>query len=347
MEKFSLQTSALESPQTTTLPPVSVIMAVFNGERYVAEAIESILQQTYRNFEFVIVDDGSTDRTHGILKNCAARDPRIRIISQTNRDQPASLNRALAEARHEWVAVIDHDDISLPHRLETQLRAVTTNPEIRVLSAYAIEIDACGAEIGRREPGPTSVDAFRRLWHDKNQTLHVIHPAVLMHRPTILDLGGYDPAFGACADSELWSRVSDDHLVLALPEPLVCYRTHGNNMSFTRFFEQRQKLRWSRARQVARREGMPVPALEDYLEAERGRFGLRGLNIRRHDRRVLWLRRARLDRLAGRRFPAIGFRIGAAILAPDEVLRRRFSQYCPGLARSVSRLASLRSVDRS
>src|SRR4029453_11062975 len=90
---------------------VTVLMPVYNGERYVAQAIESVLGQTHRRFEFLILDDGSTDATPRILAEYAARDERIRVVHHANIDQPATLNRGLALARHDWVAILDHDDV--------------------------------------------------------------------------------------------------------------------------------------------------------------------------------------------------------------------------------------------
>ncbi len=259
-----------EPDRPPDLPPVSVITPVYNGERYVAEAIESVLRQTHRDFEYIIVNDGSTDRTPEILEQYAARDGRVRVIHQANIDQPATLNRALAEARNEWVAVLDADDVCMPHRLEAQLRALRREPSVRVLGAYAIRIDERGREMGLMASQPTSVSEYKEMVA-RGESVTLIHPSAMMHRQTILSLGGYDPDFGPAADSELWSRVADQHLIMSLPEPLLYYRSHPASMSATRFFEQRTLLRWIQARQQARRQGLPVPSLEEYREACCGR----------------------------------------------------------------------------
>lgn len=312
----------MSASDTRGLPPVSVIMAVYNGERYVAEAVESVLRQTHRDFEFIIVDDGSTDGTRAILDGYAARDGRIKLNVQANADQPTSLNRALAAASCEWVAVLDADDVCMPHRLETQLRALRRLPSVCVLGSYAFWMDQAGGNRGIRPLGPTSMTEFEELV-ERDGRVAIVHPSVMMHRPTILALGGYDPRFGAAADMELWSRVSDEHAVLSLPEPLVHYRFQPESMSATRFFEQRLMLRWSQARQTARRRGLAPPNLEEYLGSREKRFTLRRLEHHRQDWAEYLKVRKRLESWGGRRSRALLLRAAGTILAPRLFLRER------------------------
>lgn len=282
---------------------VSVIMPVYNGERYIAEAIESVLRQTHQDFEFIIVNDGSTDRTPKIIDHYASRDRRVRVIHQPNIGQPATLNRALAEAENDWVAILDADDVWMPERLEVQLRTVRREPSVRVLGSYAIQIDEQGQELGLRTAFPISLQEYREI-SNTDETVTFVHPSVMMHRPTILALGGYDVAFGPAADSELWSRVSDQHVVMSLPEPLIYYRVHPTSMSATHFFEQRLMLRWLRARQHARRRGLRQPTLKEYQDAHGRSIFHRIDHLRkdwgqrlRADSRMTWRRRHRLRAL--------------------------------------------------
>ncbi len=303
------------------LPSVSVIMAVYNGERYVAEAVESVLRQTHENFEFVIVNDGSTDRTQAILDGYAARDGRIKIINQANADQPASLNRALSAASNDWVAVLDADDVCVPRRLETQLRALQRLPSVSVLGSYAFWMDQAGRNRGIRPLGPTSIPEFEKLV-ECNGRIAIVHPSVMMHRPTILALGGYDIRFGAAADMELWSRVSDEHVVISLPEPLVYYRRQSESMSATRFFEQQLMLRWSEARQSARRRGLAPPTLEEYSKSQGGWFARRWLDHLRKDWVEYLKFRKRLESWRGRRLRALLIRVIVRLLSPRVFARR-------------------------
>ena len=117
----------------STNPLVSVLMSVYNGDRYLDEAIDSILSQTYENFEFIIINDGSTDHTKDILSSYSNQDNRIRVFHQKNHGLTFSLNRGLELSRGKYVARMDADDISSPRRLEEQINYLRANPEVGVL----------------------------------------------------------------------------------------------------------------------------------------------------------------------------------------------------------------------
>jgi glycosyltransferase involved in cell wall biosynthesis len=306
------------------LPSVSVIMAVHNGARFIVEAMESVLRQTHQDFEFVVVDDGSTDATSQILAKYAAHDGRIKVMSQANADQPESLNRALAAASNDWVAVLDSDDVCMRHRLDAQLRMIQQEPSIRVLGAAAVLIDSNGQIRGIRHHPPNSVSEFRNLVRE-NGVIRVVHPSVMMHRPTILALGGYDPSFGPAADAELWSRVSDNHVIVNLPEPVIYYRVHSDSMSARRFCEQRGRFRWIRARQEARRRGLPQPTLEQFRESQGSWFSLGRLNNGRQDWGLYMRRRSRISWWRGRYLRAVLERTCSVILVPRSAVRRFMS----------------------
>ena len=315
---------------------VTVLMPVHNGDRYVEQAIESVLSQTHQRFEILIIDDGSTDRTPGILDGYARRDPRVRVVHQQNVDQPATLNRGLELARHDWVAILDHDDVCLPQRLQRQLEALAREPKARVIGTHAFEINADGARLRTRGRGPTSVNEFH-TWYAEGQRVPLIHPSVLLHRPTILSLGGYDPEFGSSADSELWARVSARQPILVVPEPLILYRIHRESMSFERMFEQRERLRWITAQELARQSGDPVPSLESFRARRRRNLALRWGDLQQD---LFWYFKSycllALDE--GRRPAAAALAVCAAFLAPGLAIRRVRRAFSARLAQS-SRLA--------
>jgi glycosyltransferase involved in cell wall biosynthesis len=320
---MSRATDSSQTPQSYPLPSVSVIMAVYNAEQYLAEAIKSVLHQTHTDFEFIIVDDGSTDRTPEIIDWYAARDERIRVISQANMDQPASLNRALAAASNDWVAVMDADDKCMPHRLETQLRALQREPSVRVLGSYARRLDEQGRSWGIwgiRTVKPKSLTEYHKLIK-RNELMSLVHPSVMMHRSTILAFGGYDTSFGPAADTELWSRVSEKCVVMSLPEPLIYYRVHSGSMTMRRFFEQRLMLRWLQARQHARRHRLPPPSLDEYRRSLGSRFALRRLRCVRQDWGSYLEMRSTLAWYRGHHLRALLIRAAASVLIPLQVAR--------------------------
>ncbi len=141
-----------ESPAVArdAAPVVSVLMPTYNGERFLRPAIESILNQTFRDFELIVIDDGSRDQTAEILREFAARDNRILVLTnERNLGIAAATNRGLAAARGEFVALQDHDDISLPHRIQTELEFLHSHPEIALVGSAATLIDENGVAYDR------------------------------------------------------------------------------------------------------------------------------------------------------------------------------------------------------
>jgi len=333
---------ATSDPGPGGLPEITVLMPVYNGARYVALAIESVLGQTHRGFEFLILDDGSTDETPQILAEYAARDPRLRIVRHPNMDQPATLNRGLALARHDWVAILDHDDVCLPQRLERQLAMLEQEPGARLVGSWVQEINAAGAKIGERCGGPTSAAEFRAL-HAAGQRVPLTHPSVLLHRPTILALGGYDPAFGSAADTELWTRVAREHTIVVVPEPLVHYRIHSQSMSFRRVFEQREMLRWILERDGARRSGRSLPSFAAF-RAARPWWRVRRWRERRQD--LFWFFRSYclLAVSDGETLVAAALAVCAAAIAPRNAMRLARRWLLERLPRRGMRVARRRLV---
>ena len=206
-------------------PAVTVLMPVRNGERFVRAAIASILAQSWSGFELVIVDDGSTDGTAGVIASFG--DARIRVIrNQSSEGLARALNRGLAAAQAPLVARHDSDDVAHPERLETQLAFLRANPEVVLLGAQVRVLD----ERGRASNPP----GWRRaLTHDgiRFQSMFdnpFIHSSVVFRRDIIRDdLGGYDPAFMSAEDFDLWSRVAARYEVRNLPQRLVDFRVHA------------------------------------------------------------------------------------------------------------------------
>jgi glycosyltransferase involved in cell wall biosynthesis len=195
----------MSSPDT---PLISVMMSVYNAERYVAEAIQSILGQTEGRFEFLIVNDGSRDASGSIIDRYAAQDSRIRAIHQENRGLIASLNRMLDEARAPLVARMDSDDVSRPERFAVQLAWMQAHPDIAVLGTNTDELDADGAFFPCSDFHPEHpADIRERLM----AASAMCHPSVMMRRDVIRSLGGYRAAFRHCEDYDLWLRVSERH----------------------------------------------------------------------------------------------------------------------------------------
>ena len=203
-------------------------MPVYNGQKYLAEAIESILTQTFADFEFVIVDDGSQDGSAAIIQDYAGRDGRIHFIQlKRNCGQASALNRGIAEARGEYIALMDCDDISLPERLEKQASFLAANSDIGVVGVW---IQVVNQDL---EP--------RKTWDYPLRHVDIVldlclrygvmgGATVMMRRDAVISVGGYDPQ-RLTNDKDLFTRLVGVTRFASLPQRLYWCRRHGRNMT--------------------------------------------------------------------------------------------------------------------
>lgn len=214
-------------------PSISVIMSVHNGDRYLAQAIESILGQTFADFEFLIVDDGSTDNSAAIVEGYAVRDARIHLISQTNQGVTKSLNRALERAVGEFVARMDADDIALPSRLERQVHELRSSSDLVVVGCEVELTTSDGLWLGSRGHAAQHAEIRRRLLLGDGGAL--THPAVMMRASALREIGGYDEAFAVAQDLDLFLRLSEIGRAANLSETLLLWRQHDASINRTRY----------------------------------------------------------------------------------------------------------------
>ena len=232
------------------VPEVTVLMPVRDGARWLAEAADSIRRQSFANFEFLIVDDGSTDRTPEILASLAALDRRVRILRQLAGGIVAALNAGLADARAPLIARMDADDVAHEERLARQVAAMRARPELAALGTFYTQIDEAGRP-GRLVELPTEPGAIAAALLVSNC---VAHPTTLLRRDAVLKAGGYRAGFPRCEDYDLWLRLSQTHLIANLAEPLLQYRLHadqsGQRETRTRFLAEIAALESARRRRT-------------------------------------------------------------------------------------------------
>jgi glycosyl transferase family 2 len=215
-------------------PRVSVVMPVHNGGRYLEHAVESILGQTFADFEFVVVDDGSTDSTAEALCRYQAADPRVRVIHQEQAGLVASLNRGCGQARAAYIARMDADDIAFPDRFARQVEFLDRHPAVAVVGSAIVRVDAAGREI-KRNVCPTThaaiVEALREY-------TCFTHPSVMLRAEALAAVGGYRAAYRAAEDYDLWVRLSERYELANLPEPLLYYRVFPGQVSVRQLDQQ-------------------------------------------------------------------------------------------------------------
>jgi hypothetical protein len=226
------------SNKAPAVPRVTVLMTVYNGQRHLREAVDSVLGQSFRDFELVVVDDGSTDDTAEVLG--AITDPRVRLTRNgANLGLTRSLNRGLTLARAELIARHDADDVSEPERLARQIAFLDAHPDVAMAGAWYRKIDEDGASLGDRML-PADHDRIRWALHFY---CPFVHSAVVFRASAVRAVGGYDEQFSYAQDYDLWSRLAAAYHVANLAEPLVRYRVGATTLTATIGDESGEVLR--------------------------------------------------------------------------------------------------------
>ncbi|MEL6961854.1 MAG: glycosyltransferase family A protein [Pseudomonadota bacterium] len=241
------------------MPSVTVFIPTYNRAHFLPAAIDSILQQTFTDFELLIVDDGSSDETAGLLEDYRARDRRIRIESNaTNLGSPKTRNRGLDLAQGNFIAMLDSDDIAAPDRLERQVEFLTTHEDHALVGSNKTtfgSVASLGRFLRRRPTAPEAIRA-RLLFR-----CCIAHSTV-MGRTDILRTFRYDETFDVSQDFDLFVRLSESHKIANIADPLVRVRRHAGQVSRKRA-DVKSRLRLILRRQL---EALDMTYSEDDLE---------------------------------------------------------------------------------
>jgi GT2 family glycosyltransferase len=239
------------------MPTVSVLMPVYNAERYLDQAVESILGQTFRDFEFLIINDGSTDRSGAILSSYAGRDRRIRVISRANTGYTVALNELLSLAAGALVARMDADDVALPERFTRQVDFLRAHGDVVCVGTAVHLVDGAGRFLREGHPAMDH-DTIQQRALDGDCPLN--HPSVMMRRAAVQAVGGYRPEFEPAEDLDLWLRLGEVGRLASLSDVLMKYRQHQHSFSEQ---QQRRQLERSSAAvlEACRRRGLPPRAV--------------------------------------------------------------------------------------
>lgn len=208
-------------------PQISVLMSVYNGEKFIARALLSILSQTYDDFELIIVDDGSSDQTGNIISSF--KNDRIVLLKQPNSGLTRALNYALSHARGRWIARHDADDFSVSTRFEEQLSFLRANPKVRLLgsSCYIQPSHGIVNEVFRY---PSSYKEICAAFLTYNP---FVHGSMMIDRELLVSNGGYDERYRYAQDYELWSRLIVQTECFNILSPLYVRSVHANTSELT------------------------------------------------------------------------------------------------------------------
>ncbi|MGB0383494.1 MAG: glycosyltransferase [Ardenticatenaceae bacterium] len=208
------------------MPKISVIIPVYNGEQTIQETIDSVLAQTFSDFELIVINDGSTDATLEIVTSI--QDPRVKLFSYPNRGLSHSRNRGLTHARSDLVAFLDADDLWTADKLEAQRNALQANPQATVAYSWTDFIDEFGQSLGQG----IHVTKNGHVLADLLENNFIVNGSnVLIHQDALISVGGFDESFVSAEDWDLWLRLAASYQFVCVPAAQVLYRRTNYSMS--------------------------------------------------------------------------------------------------------------------
>lgn len=299
-------------------------MPVHNAQEFVGAAIASVLADLPEESEFVIVDDGSSDGSSGILASYAASDTRITVIRNA---EPLGVSHALNAGIEvpgcpEFVSVAEHDDVVVSGRFQQQLTALRADPSLGAVSGEGKYLGPQGRLAGRMTIGPHSVEECAQL-RSQGREILIPHPAITYRASALMEAGLYDPRFDGAQDLDLINRLvySTGWNVITLPSVHVHYRVHGGAQSFSRIAEQRMMTRYISYRIAAQRGGSDYVDYQSWQLANHPDLRTR-LTWWRKDRGALHYRRAGLAWLTRQPLSFVGNILAACVLHPRWVVMK-------------------------
>ena len=294
-------------------PSISVVIPVYNGEQFLTETINSILQQSHRDFELLLINDGSKDGSLKLLHSFS--DPRIRIVEQENMGLVGTLNKGIQMAKADIIARLDQDDISKPARLENQLKAMKKYD----LDVVFTQVEKFGAkntwdnrERQTEKPGEVVIVKPLEYGCQLNSTLLAKKEALLQYP--------YRKEYYPCDDWDLQLRLEANYRVGILQEKLIHYRFHDSANTYLTFFMMQEKRRWTERNAIRRGKGQPEQTLEEYKNDQTSRY--KNWNRRRKDLYFYHFRMGGDSYLQGRYLHMIKHMMIALPLAPEKILKR-------------------------
>jgi hypothetical protein len=233
-------------------PTITVLMSVHNGEQFLPEALDSILRQTFADFELLAFDDCSTDGSLAILQSYARADARVHVVeNQRNLGLTKTLNTGLAMARAPYVARMDADDVSLPLRFAKQIEFLESNPQVEVVGTWADVIDGAGRHVETMQPPGTNAQIQKQLLVSNC----LVHPSVMFRTAAVRAVGGYSEQLRYSQDYELWLRLAERCELENLQQVLLKYRVHAGQVSIDKLRDQWRLAEACRTKAVTRRAG--------------------------------------------------------------------------------------------
>lgn len=298
------------------LPEVTVIVPIYNGAATLAETLNSLLSQTFSNFELLAVDDGSTDDSSEIVRSF--HDQRIRLIKRKNGGLCEAMNMGIAEAKAPYIARCDQDDISLPERLERQLQVMADHPEALGLFSYSTKF---GSRHGWSNADKMVMAPGKLKKYEPMKDGCLLCSTMFVLTGSLRSIGGFRQAYYPADDWDLECRLAQLGKILVLQEPLIAYRFQPGANTYRVFKLMREKTRWVKDSYRRHLQSLPELTFEEFrLAQSRDLWSRWGRCFR--DLSKLHMRIAGQRYLDGRYVPGIGHLFAAFFFNPAEIVRR-------------------------
>lgn len=245
-------------------PTVSVVMPVYNAQEYLNEAVESVLAQTFNDFEFIIINDGSTDQSESILQEFQKRDKRIQVVSRSNTGIVVALNEGIGYASGRYIARVDADDIALPELFAKQVAFLEKTPDYVAVGTCVLMIDPDGWPV---------MPANLKMSHEEIDEAHMAghgafpHSGSMFRRDLVQSIGGYRQETQYAEDIDLWLRLAEVGKLANISEVLLKYRLHPKSIGHSRRVKQLQALNIA-VTDAYRRRRLTPPLKEDTADEQ-------------------------------------------------------------------------------
>lgn len=213
-------------------PKISIILPVYNAQRYLNKALDSLFNQTFEDFELLAINDGSTDKSLKIITQYASRDSRIKVLNQENQGLVSALNRGIKESLAPYIARMDADDIAHPRRLEKQIGYLESHPECVALGSWVTFIDDAGLPFFNYQTHTEHKVILRDILQGNGGA--IIHPSLVVRKQALLDIDGYDASCLHFEDFDLYLKLINYGTFHNIPEYLLQYRRHFKSINFTK-----------------------------------------------------------------------------------------------------------------
>jgi glycosyltransferase involved in cell wall biosynthesis len=297
-------------------PRVTIVVPVYNGAVYLGETLDSLLAQSFTDFELLVIDDGSTDASGDVVRT--KKDDRIRLIRKENGGLCDTLNRGIGEAKAPYIARNDQDDISFPHRLQRQMQVMNDHPEAIGLFAYNTKF---GSRHRWSNADKLTMSADRVREYEPLKDGSLLGSTMFVRTEALRSIDGFRQPYYPVDDWDLECRLAQVGKVLVLQEPLVAYRFQTSANTYRVFAEMQEKTRWTEDSYLRRLRGIPELTFDQFM-TEQPKDGWSRLARRRVDAAKLQMRTAGQNYLDGRYFAASARFSAALLLDPTDIAGR-------------------------